>query len=316
MITYSAPGKIILSGEHAVVYGKPALVSAINLRLKFSVSALTKLRRPHQVGQYYDSILFISQIVKDYLIRNNINFVEKKFDYKIDSQIPISRGMGSSAALSVSGAACFLEFFTGKKFSLKVINTLGCQIEKYFHVNSSGVDVAVSCFGGLIYYRKGFDFLKETSDLNLKLPEEITKKLFLIDTGKPDETSGQIISQVSDWYKDHSQSGDCIFSKIEKATKTMILSLKDKNTDLFAQSIVDNENSLEAINVVSQKTKKIIKDLKNYGVGKITGAGGRKGPSGFILFFTDKKEKMIEYCQKNNLIIYNFNPSIIGLSRI
>ena len=45
MITYSAPGKVILSGEHSVVFGKPALVTAINLRLEFRIFKYSEIQK-------------------------------------------------------------------------------------------------------------------------------------------------------------------------------------------------------------------------------------------------------------------------------
>ena len=309
MITYSAPGKIIISGEHAVVYGKPALVSAIDLRLKFSVFN-AKQKTENKV------IKFISSEVIKYLKLNKITYKEKNFNYKIDSHIPIGRGMGSSAALSTAGAASFLEFYTRKKFSTKEINDVAFNIEKYFHTHSSGVDVAVSCFGGLIYYRKEFDFLRNICSLDFNLPDKIIDNLFLIDTGKPVESTGDMVTQVADWYHKHSQRANGLFDKIEKITKTIVLCLKENNIDLLQKSIDQNEKYLEELGVVSQTTKETINNLKKFGAGKITGAGGKKSFSGFILFLSNNFSGLRNYCKKNDLKLLKFTQSKKGLKNL
>ena len=308
MITYSAPGKIILSGEHAVVYGKPALVSAINLRLKFSVFKAKEKTEDKVIN-------FISKEVIKYLKLNKITYEEKNFDYKIESQIPIGRGMGSSAALSTAGAACFLEFYTGRIFSTKEINNIGFNIERYFHAHSSGVDVAVTCFGGLIYYRKEFDFLRNIFSLDFILPAQIENHLFLIDTGKPSETTGDMVMRVRKLYKKNKRLMTGFLNKCEETTKNIVLSIKENNTDILTQSIAENEKLLEAVGVVSAKAKKILKELKTIGVGKITGGGGKKTTSGFIIFYNENFSYLKKYCQQNNLNLYSFKQSKKGLKK-
>lgn len=300
-ISYSAPAKVILSGEHAVVYGKPALVSAINLRLKFTISS-----RSYKDGKSNEEVIFISNRIKKYFKEQKIKFIDKKFYYKIESEIPIGRGLGSSAALSVTSVAGFLEFYTERQFEKKIINDLAFEIEKHFHQNPSGVDNTAACFGGLIIYRKNVKLKK----LTLKVPKVIEEKLFLIDSGKPNETTREMVNFVG------TESAGKTLDKIETTTLQLEESITKENISQFRGALVENENLLEQLGVVSEKTKKLLEDLSKFGVGKITGAGGRKTGSGFILFFADDLFGIQEYLKLNKIIYYSFIPDSEGLRRI
>ena len=303
-IIYSAPAKAILSGEHAVVYGKPALATAINLRLKFIV---TKLARSYKDSKSMKEINFISDEVKKYLIIQKIKYVDKPFNYKIESEIPLGRGLGSSAALSVASVASFLEFYTGKQFDKKIINDIAFEIEKHFHSNPSGVDNYASCFGGLILYQKKVSLKK----LNDKISKNIEKNLLLIDSGKPEETTGEIVESV-----ESVKSVETLLNNIENETNNILSAIVKENVDQFKNSLFFNEKLLEELGVVSDRTKKLLKELSKFGVGKVTGAGGRKKGSGFILFYTDQIDKLINYLIKRKIIYHKFIPDNIGLKRI
>lgn len=309
MISYSSCAKVILSGEHAVVYGKPALVCGLNKRLKFSLFPTDKKNylKPNK------DILFISSKVIDYLKKEKIKFNQKKFTFKIESQIPIGRGLGSSAALAVTSVASFLHFYTGKSFNKEIINNLAFEVEKYFHGNPSGVDNSTSCFGGLIFYRKEFDFLKNIYFLDFKIPKSIQDYLFLIDSGKPMETTRQMVQIVKNNIDKKPNYYEQIFNEIEKITKKMLIAIKENNIDVFAQSLIDNQIHLEMLGVVSLKTKVLLKKLEKFGIGKITGAGGVKEGSGFILFYALKNRELENYLKKQKINYFKFIPDYQGL---
>lgn len=300
-ISYSAPAKVILSGEHAVVYGKPALVSAINLRLVFTISS-----RSYQDGNLNKEILIISQKVKDYLKNQKIDFKDYPFNYKIDTEIPVGRGLGSSAALSVAAAASFLEFYVGRKFDKEIINGLAFEIEKHFHQNPSGVDNSAVCFGGLILYQKKI----QLTNLNYKIPESFEEKLLLIDSGQPKETTAEMVNFVKKTINKK------VLIDAEKIVSKLILSIKKEDERLFEKCLNDNEKLLEEIGVVSEKTKKLLEDFNKFGSGKVTGAGGRKNGSGFILFFAENKIGLEDFLKTNKIKYYEFVPDYQGLIRI
>lgn len=293
-ITYSAPGKVILTGEHAVVYGKPALISAINLRLTFSVWEEQK----HHSEVW---IATLESAVKKYLDKKNIAYTIKSFNYSIESTIPQGSHMGSSAALSVASAGALLQLYTGKEWGKDAINTVAYEVEKYFHKNPSGCDNSTSCYGGLIFFRKEFEFLKQISALNFKIPKNIEDHLYLIDSGKPQENTGVMVEQVGKFYNSHPEKAEEIMNKIEKAVKRMVVAIVKEDRSLFKQSIEDNEKYLEELGIVSEKAKNLLNDLKQFGVGKVTGGGGIREGSGHLVFFADEPEILEKYLEEKNL---------------
>lgn len=317
-ITYSAPAKIILSGEHGVVYGKPALVSAIERTITVTVSEKAEethtpsTKQDPQLAHVMDSI---NKKVLHYLTKNNVAFEHKQFTYSIQNDIPIGRGMGSSAALAVVASAALLHLYTGGEYAREIVNKIAYSSEKDFHGNPSGVDNSTSCYGGLIYYRKEFEFLKNISALNFKLPATIEQNLFLIDTGKPKESTAEMVALVGKNYNKDSKKMEQLFSHMEKVTKRMVVSIVKEDSDMFQSCVAENETILEEIGVVANSCKKLLKELDQFGIGKVTGAGGATEGSGFVLFFAKDTAGLIDYLDKKNIPYYSFKQNFEGVKR-
>jgi mevalonate kinase len=309
LIRYSAPGKVILSGEHSVVYGKPALVCAIDKRLTITFTPTNKT-------VYKDAIMpILEKSVIDFLKKKNEKIINPGFTYSVESTIPIGRGLGSSAAYCAVISAGLLELFTGEEWSKEEINMCAYQMEKYFHKNSSGVDTSTSIMGGLIYYRKEFEFLKTISSLPIKLPKHFVESLILIDTGKPDESTGEMVQKVGELFNKKGNAAENSMNQIERITKRLIVSIMKEDTAFFIENIRDNEKLLEEIGVVSEKTKRFLKLLHKFGEGKITGAGGYKEASGYIIFFSENNNLLKSFLNKNQIESMQFIPSYSGLKK-
>lgn len=308
-ITYSAPGKVILSGEHAVVYGKPALVCAIDKRLTLTLLESTTTK-------YTDTVMpIVEGTVREFLKQKKEPIRDCGYSYSIISTIPMGRGLGSSAAYSATIAAGLLELFTGREWSIPEINVCAYKIEKYFHKNSSGVDTSTSVMGGLIYYRKEFEFLKTISSLSIKIPKQFTDRLLLIDTGKPTETTGDMVQQVGASFNANPKKVEGLLNDIEKITKRFVVSLMKEDIGLFQESIRENEMALERLGVVSRSTKALLERMGDSGVGKVTGGGGKTGASGFVLFASTTRKEMEQILKKEKIPYTSLVPSYIGLKK-
>ncbi|KKQ01562.1 MAG: Mevalonate kinase [Candidatus Roizmanbacteria bacterium GW2011_GWA2_36_23] len=232
------------------------------------------------------------------------------------SNIPIGQNLGSSAALCVSASAALLEFYTDRQFNKDAVNSVAYQAEKYFHKNASGVDVSTSCHGGLIYYRKEFEFLKTISALHQKLPKKFEDNLFLINSGKAMETTGDMVDRMGKLYNAKPEKTEKILNEIEKITKRMVVSVIKEDDVYFKKNISDNEILLEKLGVVSTRAIKLLKQLSSYGAGKMTGAGGIKQGSGFLIFYADKPQELIDFLNKQKITFYKFRQNQTGLQRL
>ena len=69
------------------------------------------------------------------------------------------------------------------------------------------------------------------------------------------------------------------------------------------------------LGVVSNRAKKLLKDLEPYGYGKVTGGGGKKEGSGYMLFYADKIKEFENYCKEKNVTYFKFKQSYEGVKK-
>ncbi len=136
-------GKIILCGEHAVVYGHPAIAFAVDRTTRVT---LTAHPGPTQVtGPDVDSRV----------TRALCTVIEHTgWRVEVDSDVWVGRGMGSSAALAVALMRARADL-QGRTPDADALVSEAMPIERAFHGNPSGLDVVVSTHGGCIEYRRG-----------------------------------------------------------------------------------------------------------------------------------------------------------------
>ena len=179
--TASAPGKIILFGEHAVVYGQPAIaVPVTQVRATATVT-------PNIGGKSGDVKIIAPEIkLESNLaalppgnpIGSAVNQVltNLKVDripactLKVTSTIPVAAGLGSGAAVSVAIIRS-LAGFLGRQLPNETVSALAYEVEKIHHGTPSGIDNTVATYGKAVWFRRGgrkpWEFLSPTDGLSL-----------------------------------------------------------------------------------------------------------------------------------------------------
>ncbi|KAJ3433274.1 mevalonate kinase [Anaeramoeba flamelloides] len=316
-ITVSCPGKVILFGEHSVVYNRLAIVSSLSRRTTCKISESEK-----------QTSLYLPLFEKTYTIPTEILFqslyeIEQNEDYseplikvllvilqsvvskkeftnlkiEINSTIPIGSGLGSSASFCVSLAASLLIFFKkidpiNNKFTqeqLEKINTIAYKGENIFHGSSSGIDNTISTFGGIFTYQKGkikpISFLKKNIEI------------LIINSGIQRKTKEKV-GRVRELYDQYQDIMTHIFNAMEQITVQFISEFTTKQTNTETNPL-DKANQLCrifhellcSIDVSHPKLDPIIKIGQKFGMHlKITGAGGGGCVYGFLLPNVDYSE--------------------------
>ena len=180
MITASAPGKLILLGEHAVVYGHRAVAAAVSL-----CTSVTLFDREGPSGLVSDAPPALrddgrlAAALAQMLPPEGVTVA-------IDTTLPIGCGMGSSAALAVALVRA-LAAREGRSLGFEDLHARAFVMERAFHGNPSGIDHAVSALGGTLLYRRGTD---APALEPLPLPSPL--HLVVVDTGAPGDTAAMV----------------------------------------------------------------------------------------------------------------------------
>jgi len=279
----SAPGKIILFGEHFVVYGGKAILCAINKRITVSATKIQEntISIKSNIG---DLITIPKRPVSEissplrpfYFIANKM--IEKYnqntgIEILIRSEIPLGVGLGSSSACCVAGAAAISRLFA--KTSKKEILELAIEAEKTIFQNTSGADCTVCTFGGIMEYDKnGFSEIKLEPNFEL-----------VIANSKIEHSTEKMVSKV----KQFKEKNEGKFSKLCKEESDLVnkVLILLKNNDLveLGKSMTKNQEYLGTIGVSNEKLSSMIELAQKLSFGaKITGAGG----GGCIIVLTNE----------------------------
>jgi mevalonate kinase len=166
-IKVSAPGKLMLFGEHAVVYNRPCLVAAVNQRLFIEVEKILedKILISAPEMKIPDFVIFLEELDKEqpkevrFVLETIKNFfrkyqVESGLKIKTKSQFSTKYGFGSSSAVTVCTIKALAELFE-IKMKKKEIFDLAYQTVLDIQGVGSGFDIAAAIYGGVIYFLTG-----------------------------------------------------------------------------------------------------------------------------------------------------------------
>lgn len=306
-VIVSSPGKINLLGEHAVVYGKPALLAALDKRLYVEIKSQNQKEIIINTKEDKTLVLEAISIFKKAYSIDTLSPLE----IKITSQIPACCGLGSSAALSSAVIGALMKSVKNIWNPVK-INELSYEVEKKAHGNPSGADNTTVVFGGLVWFRREFEFLKSIWSLpveSYKIP-----KFLLINSGRPVESTREMVEAVAEMALKKKKYMDTLLSDQELQTKKLLLSLKTGDINSMCQAISKGERNLENLGIVGNKAREIIDEIeKNDGVAKVSGAGGKKEGSGILLCYHDNLSTIVKIAAKYNLPFWS---SVLGMDGI
>jgi mevalonate kinase len=283
MVEASAPAKVILFGEHFVVYGEPAIVLAINKR----AHAQARLRKDDQIyinshnlkasgffkGRHFtaekggkeaeNKLQPLKTIIQKILDKSS---GKTGIDVTVESSIPVAVGLGSSAAVAVSVAAAVSQLLS-VSLSEREIFQLAYEAEQLVHGTPSGIDPAISTYGGALLFQKN----KGVEPLRI----DVDIPLVIGNTGIQRST-GKLVALV----RERRDRYPTIMTPVIKAggeiVRKALGALKEGDLATIGELMNINQALLSAVGVSSEPLEKLIQAARNAGSygAKLTGGGG------------------------------------------
>ena len=266
----SAPGKIILFGEHFVVHGTKAILAAIDKRVTVTTTFTENktIKVNSELGTIEVPISSSHEEVKSefrpfvYLANKIINSNQNVsgLEVTIDSDIPIGVGLGSSSACCVAAAASISELFN--ELSSEEILKMSIEAEKTIFPDTSGADCTVCTYGGMIEY-PSVEKIDNTFDLNLLITNSMI----------PHNTKNSV-EKVNKFKENDEERFSQLCDLETKLIDEVITAMKNNDATTFGLKMSENQKYLEEIQISNDTLRDMISSLKEISLGtKITGAG-------------------------------------------
>ncbi len=269
-----AHSKIILMGEHSVVYGYPAIALPLE---SIEVECRIMPADDKIVFDFTDTLSTAIYAALDYL-----NQTDVAISYDIKSEVPQRRGMGSSAAVSIAGIRAVFDYF-GQEIDLATLEILVNQAEIIAHTNPSGLDGKTCLSDEAIKFIRNVGF--ETIDLNLEA------YLVIADTGIHGNTR-----EAVDKVAAQEEANRPYLAQLGQLAEEVEIQIKAKNLAKIGQAMTSAHAILQKIGVSAKEADHLVEVALNHGSLGAKMSGG--GLGGCIIALVDQEPMAERLSQK------------------
>lgn len=330
-VVASVPGKLILMGEHAAVYGRPALVAAVGLRASVRATSgghsgvlldlpdlgwratvewhelIAYAERARAAWLRYDAAP-TPEIFRDvstgdpaHLVRVALGEAAGELDaeklrplsLEVRSDLPVGSGFGSSAAIAVGVLAASLTLLDGEP-DVATLDRLALEVERRQHGTPSGVDHNTVLRGGVLAV--GRDERGSLTVDPIDVPRPTLDRFAVVHTGVPAETTGEVVAAVRERRRQDPESFERLLDRMAANVVSFARRLAEERPDWqrLGELIDDYEACLEEIGVVPPSVRSAIEAARGAGIAaKVSGAGGLSGPgAGSLLVMKNVPEAL------------------------
>ncbi len=272
MTVFSAPGKIILFGEHAVVYGRPAIaVPVTQVRAEATVEPSRDVRVQIDARDLSRRFFLddapdddpIAAIIRRTCAR--LGVPARNFSVRICSTIPVARGLGSGAAVSVAVARALAAHFN-RALSTDEVSALAYEVEKLHHGTPSGIDNTVVAFEQPVYFVRG----KPIETFRIARPFLIA----IADTGIASPTKIAVRDVRRAWEGDRARY-EARFDEIGGIVRKARELIEQGAVSALGGLMLKNQELLQQIGVSSDEIERLVDAAVGAGAegAKLSGAG-------------------------------------------
>ena len=284
------PGKVILLGEHSVVYGRHAIAVPVPLNIRVKIEDADDgvlLMIPSWGVEYYldkkpEERQSFEKPAAMILEKMNLSNVGMKIE--VFSDVPRGMGLGGSAVLAVSIIKALNHHYK-MGLSEQEINEMAYESEKIAHGNPSGIDNTIATYGYPLIYRKGEKTLKER--LQIKEPLDL-----VLAFSKSEGLTAKTVAHVRTQWKSNQEMYEGVFDDIDAIVLNGIQAIQENDLKQLGELMNFNQGLLNTLQVSTPELERMIYIARDAGAfgAKLTGGGG----GGAIIAVSDSPEEIIE----------------------
>lgn len=276
-----APGKIILVGEHAVVYGAQAIALPIKTGIRVAIAKLPEEKLGagpviRGVGAFFTGEFSQSSKTSPAILKTALAYLVEAFGPSLldlvivaDGNLPPGRGLGSSASLSVALIKGIFRYFSWDLTEVE-LKKHALALETIFHGQPSGIDHSV------VIKEQVIGFRRKNGEPHIWAIKPIPRLKFVVGIVGPHDGTKNAVRELSERRKRHLRVYDQIFSGLDEIAVSMEQSLINGRVASVGELMNVAQGYLNALSLSTPEIEKLCSLARMKGAlgAKLTGAGG------------------------------------------